>query len=167
MPPEMGMGGKGGQGLPTVTPENVKPGPSGGQGQDMGMMRTQEDFGRPSMRGYDQQVPAEIQSYLQRAQPGGKGGQMPQPQQPPQGGKGGQMPQYQQPPQGGQGGKGGQYQSGFGGTPQTPPSSAQGGQGGKGGQYQPGGGGKPPPPPSSAQYMGNVLNGMGSKGGSR
>jgi hypothetical protein len=66
---------------------------------------------------------------------------MSQPQQPPQGGKGGQMSQYQQPPQGGQGGKGGQYQRGFGGTPQTPPSSAQ--------------------------DMGNVLNGMGSKGGSR
>jgi hypothetical protein len=77
MRPEMGMGGKGGQGLPTVTPENVKPGPSGGQGQDMGRMRTPDFFGTDMMmrnqdvpelantQRYGQQVPAEIQSYLQ------------------------------------------------------------------------------------------------------
>jgi hypothetical protein len=124
------MGGIGG-----MRPEMGR-GAKGGQRPDMSMAQTQ---GRPQL--------GDIQSYLQQAQQrqqpqqGGKGGQMSQPQQPPQGGKGGQMSQYQQPPQGGQGGKGGQYQRGFGGTPQTPPSSAQ--------------------------DMGNVLNGMGSKGGSR
>jgi hypothetical protein len=124
------MGGIGG-----MRPEMGR-GAKGGQRPDMSMAQTQ---GRPHL--------GDIQSYLQQAQQrqqpqqGGKGGQMSQPQQPPQGGKGGQMSQYQQPPQGGQGGKGGQYQRGFGGTPQTPPSSAQ--------------------------DMGNVLNGMGSKGGSR